>query len=76
MDENSSVYNLTKEILMRRSVRLAGGNAMALQMDPLLGNGVGNTNIIPVEMYRDLDILSQQITEAIFLLLNDPSYYC
>jgi hypothetical protein len=28
------------------------------------------------QMYKDLDLLSHQITDAMFLVLNDPHYFC
>jgi len=44
-------------------------------MDSLLVTHRISDDLDPVSMYRDLDLLSQQITEAMFVILNDPYFY-
>ena len=74
MDDGSVLIHITREILQRKSI-IFSSNQRILESGRAGAVSTG-TNMQPIAMYRDLDLLSQQITEAMFLILNDPYYYC
>ena len=80
IDDNPIISGLIKEILSRESIKMSNDNSVAshgqagrAQRKHPESAALDSGNL---EMVRDLDLLSHQITDALYLVLNDPYYHC
>lgn len=92
IDSNPIIHHLINEILNRESIKLSfdNQNELSFEMGKKLASAkkerISMTGEVVEEsfsatkgnlnLYKDLDILSVNITDALFLLLNDPFYHC
>lgn len=80
IDDNPIISGLIKEILSRESIKMSNDNSVTSHDERARPKrkhaesaALDSGNL---EMVRDLDLLSHQITDALYLILNDPYYHC
>jgi hypothetical protein len=77
IDQNPVIHELINEILQRDSIRYSRGEVSADHQLGQPGDKLNDSVIMNnIAMYQDLDILRSQITDSLYLVLNDPYYHC